>query len=149
MNPSSPKKPIPSLDIDDNDDAFSDRPRNLRRRKKRRFLSSTAKYRLRLIGMGLGGVLFAFISFLFMQKVVHPYKLGNEVSQQVAVAREQYDHQKKENAALNERLTFLRSKEGAEVEARRAGFHFKGETVFLLPNASQPSENSSDFSAAQ
>jgi hypothetical protein len=83
--------------------------------------------------MGLGGMLFAFIAFRFMQKVVHPYKLGNEVSQQVAVLREQYNRQEKENAVLRQRMAFLQSDEGAEVEARRAGYHRKGEVVYLLP----------------
>ncbi len=133
MNPGNPKKPATPIDFDDDsDDAFSARPRNLRRKKKRRLLSSTAKYRLRLIGMGLGGMLFAFVAFRFMQKVVHPYRLGNEVGQQVAAAHQQYDRQEKENASLEHRLNFLRSKEGAEVEARRANFHLKGEKVYLL-----------------
>jgi cell division protein FtsB len=133
MNSGSPKLPSPT-DLDDStSDAFSDRPRNLRRRKKRRLLSSTALYRLRLTGMGLGGILIAFIAFRVMQKVVHPYRLGNEVGQQVAVLREQYRRQEKENAVLRQRLAFLRSNEGAEVEARRAGFHRKGEIVYLLP----------------
>jgi cell division protein FtsB len=143
MNSGSPKKPVPTIDFDDDsDDAFSARPRNLRRKKKRRLLSSTAKYRLRLIGMGLGGVLFAFVAFRFMQKVVHPYRLGNEVAQQVEAAREQYNRQKKENAVLEQRLAFLRSKEGAEVEARRANFHLKGETVYLLPTPTAPETQS-------
>lgn len=134
MNSGSPKKPTPSPGLDDSgDDTFSDRPRNLRRRKKRRLFSSTVLYYLRLFGIGMGGVLFAFVAFRFMLKVVHPYKLSSEVGQQVAVAREQYNRQEKENAALQQRLTFLRSKEGAEVEARRAGFHRKGEIVYLLP----------------
>ncbi len=76
----------------------------------------------------------AFVAFRFMQKVVHPYRLSNEVGQQVAVLREQYKRQEQENAALQQRLVFLRSDEGAEVEARRAGFLRKGETVYLLPN---------------
>jgi cell division protein FtsB len=142
MNSGSPKKQLPALDLDDNDDVFSDRPRNLRRRKKRRLLSSTALYRLRLIGMGLGGVFIAVIAFRILQKVVHPYQLGNEVGQQVAVLREQYNRQEKENAALRQRLVFLRSKEGAEVEARRAGFHRKGEIVYLLPTTPETPEGS-------
>jgi cell division protein FtsB len=134
MNSGSSKHlPSPTDSDDSTSDAFSDRPRNLRRRKKRRLLSSTALYRLRLTGMGLGGIFIAFIAFRVMQKVVHPYRLGNEVGQQVAVLREQYRRQEKENAVLRQRLAFLRSKEGAEVEARRAGFHLKGETVYLLP----------------
>lgn len=138
MNSASPKKTSSQTPFDDSgDDAFSDRPRNLRRKKKRRLLSSTALYRLRLVGMGLGGMLFAFIAFRFMQKVVHPYKLSNEVGQQVAVLREKYKRQQQENAVLEQRLAFLRSKEGAEVEARRAGFHLKGETVYLLPTTEE------------
>ena len=139
---SSPKTTPSRPTVDDSDDIFSDRPRNLRRRKKRR-LSSTFLFRLRLFGMALGGVIFAFAAFRFMQKVVHPYQLGSEVSQQVAVAHAQYRHQEQENAILQEQMMFLRSKEGAEVEARRAGFHRKGETVYLFPATQETTDGSS------
>ena len=150
MNSSSPKPtPLrPAIDNGSNDDKFSDRPRNLRRRKKRR-LSSTFLFRLRLFGMALGGIVFAFAAFRFMQKVVHPYRLGSEVSQQVAVARTQYKRQEQENAVLEEKLMFLRSKEGAEVLARRAGFHLKGEVVYLFPAAQETTDGSSAPSVTQ
>ncbi|MBC8101397.1 MAG: hypothetical protein H7Z41_02255 [Cytophagales bacterium] len=134
MNSGRPAGSNPPFDSDDpTDDAFSATPSTLRRRRKRRRFSSTLLYRLRLIGMAVGGVSGAWLAFLFLQKVVHPYKLGNEVGEQVAVLRAQQGHQEQENAVLRERLLFLRSKEGAEVAARRAGFHRRGETVYLLP----------------
>lgn len=140
MNPSDPSLP-PSptrtrpaaISFDDADDTFQPRPRN--RRRKKRGLRSTLRYQLRLAVMAAGGILAAYIAFVLILKILHPYRLGHEVSSQVAILRTRLDREESENALLRRRILFLRTKEGAEVTARRSGYHRKGETVYLLPVA--------------
>jgi cell division protein FtsL len=128
-----------------NDEEYPPRPRN-RPRKKRR-LRSTTQYVLRLAVLAVSGILAAYIAFCVIVKIVHPYQLGHEVGEQVATLRSKLTRENQENAALQERLQFLTTKEGAEVAARRSGYHRPGEMVYLMPDDS-PSPNVGDATGA-
>lgn len=138
MNPSHentstpPARPAYAAAPDEEDDAVF-RPQRRNQRRKKRRLRSTTRYWLCLAGMAAGGMLAAYVAFLLIVKIVHPYKLGHEVGAQVAELRAKRDREERANALLRERVAFLRTPEGAEVTARRNGWHRKGETVYLLP----------------
>ncbi len=80
----------------------------------------------------IGGVTVAYALFAFLIKAVHPYKLGYEEAQKIAVMKEQLAQQKADNLSLKKRVAYLNTAEGAEVEARRAGWQKSGETVYLI-----------------
>ncbi len=106
---------------------------HVRQRRKRQRRVRTA---LRLLGVTAGGIAGAYLAFVFLAKVVHPYKLGYEVGRQSDAVRERLDERQRANDRLRERLAFLQSDEGAEVEARRAHWRRPGETVILFRHES-------------
>lgn len=109
------------------------------RQKRRR--QRTLKNVLRLASVTLGGALGAYLAFAFLAKVVHPYKLGYDVSRQSDGVHEELEKQRRANEKLRAQLAFLKTDEGAEVEARRAHWHRPGETVILFrqdPPAAPP-----------
>lgn len=104
------------------------RSRQQRRRSRRR----AGSYYLRIAATMAGGLCGAWMLFLFLSKVVHPYKLGYEVGREVTDMRGKVEAQEAANQTLRARIAYLRSDEGAEREARRAGYHRPGEVVYLL-----------------
>ena len=143
LSPGRSRAPLSIVDDED----YAPRLRN-RPRKKRRFRSTT-QYVMRLTVLAVSGILAAYIAFCVIMKIVHPYRLGHEVGQQVATLKSKLDRETQENAALQERLNFLTTKEGAEVAARRGGFHKPGETVYYLPDdAPSPSAGGDATGAA-
>ena len=89
-------------------------------------------YPIRLIGVGVSGVLGAFLLFQLVVKVAHPYKLGDEEARRVSALRERLARQEQINDRLDARLKYLESDEGTETQARRAGYHREGEAVYML-----------------
>ena len=107
-------------------------PHPSRKRRKRR-RRRAGNYYLKIAVTVVGGMAAAGVLFLFLSKVVHPYRLGYQVGQDVAEQREKLERQKQINAQLRARVAYLKSDEGMEREARSAGFHRPGEMVYLMP----------------
>lgn len=103
-------------------------PPRRRRRKKRRVLS----YPIRLAGIGAAVVGGLWLMGTFVMKAAYPYWLGHDVGTQVAEARTRLKRQRAENEALRARIHYLRSEEGAETLARRAGWRRPGESVLFF-----------------
>ena len=120
MHPNHPQNPTGSPDI-----------RKTRRRRRRR-RGRNALYPLRAAVVLVGGIGAAYLLFAFLNKAVHPYRLGFETRHQVRAARAELARQQAANEELRRRIAFLNSPEGAESQARRLGYYRKGETVFLL-----------------
>ena len=119
------------------DNDLAPRP-SVRRRKTRR--RRAGNYYLRLAVLAIGGFAFAYALSLLLIKAIHPYKLGYDEAQKIAVLNEQLAARRAENAILQKRVAYLNTPEGAEVEARRAGWQKPGETVYLIaPPAPPPS----------
>lgn len=108
------------------------RPRPSRRRAPRRVLN----YYVRIAGFAAFGIVGAFLVWSFVLKVLHPYQLGFTVGKQIRVAKADLQKQNARNASLSARLAYLQTPEGAEAEARRAGFARPGEQVYLIRAAS-------------
>jgi cell division protein FtsB len=106
-------------------------PSPRRRRRRRR----AAAYPLKLLAVAVAGSLGAWCLFLLLAKAAHPYLLGHEENKKVAALQERLDRQHAENVALRKRIAYLKSPEGAESEARRAGYHRPGEVVYLMDPA--------------
>lgn len=98
-----------------------------RRRKRRPF-----PYPLRVALVMSAGMIVAWFSFQVLVKIVHPYQLGSEEARKVAELRARLNRQNQENVSLRAHIAFLKSDEGAEAVARRAGFHRPGEIVYFL-----------------
>ena len=108
-------------------------PRRLRTRRRR-----AGNYYLRLAALVTGGFVVAYALSLLIIKVVHPYKLGYDEAQKIAVLKETLAARRADNALLRKRVAYLNTNEGAEVEARRAGWQKPGETVYLVAPAPTP-----------
>ncbi len=111
-------------------EGWETRPRSAQRRKrrKRRVLS----YPLRLAGLGAAAALALWLMGAVVVKAAYPYWLGYDVGARVAEARARLKRQKAENEALRARIRYLRSDEGAETLARRAGWRRPGESVIFF-----------------
>ena len=111
-----------------------------RKRRKRRGLS----YPLRLAGAGAAALIGLWVTGIVVIKAAYPYWLGYDVGSQVAEARDQLRRQRSENETLRARIRYLRSDEGAETLARRAGWRRPGESVIFFaekPAAKEPGTN--------
>ena len=118
--------------------------RRLPSRRRRR--PRIAGFALRIAGLALVGVLAGCLLFPLASKIVRPYRIENEVEAKVRVLEERLARQSAENAVLMRRIDYLRTDEGKEMLARRAGYHLPGETVFLLsaPPSAAPAEKSGE-----
>jgi len=105
-------------------------PRSQRRPPRR-----AGNYYLRLAGIAVGGSLAAYVLFLFIAKVIHPYQMGFSVERDIRTVRAELKRQRDKNTLLERRLNYLKTPEGAETEARRAGYSRPGEIVYLLRSA--------------
>ncbi|MDX1931732.1 MAG: hypothetical protein SFU56_03930 [Capsulimonadales bacterium] len=104
---------------------------------------------VRLAGMGAVGVFSALLLFQVALKILHPYRLGQEEARKVEALRHRLEARNAENQRLERRLEYLKSPEGQETLARRAGFHRNGEIPFLLTPAAVSSEASADSDAPE
>lgn len=120
-------------------------PSRRRRRRRRR----AGSYYLKIIVTVLGGMAAAGALFAFLSKVVHPYRLGYQVGQEVAAQRESLERQQRVNAQLRARVAYLKSEEGVEREARRAGYHRPGEIVYLMTPEPEQKENAASSSSTK
>lgn len=109
----------------------------MRTEHRRRAPRRAGNYYLRLMGIAGGGVTAAYVLFVFILKVVHPYQLGYAVELDIRQVQTELNRQKARNSLLERRLDYLKTPEGAEMEARRAGWARPGETVYLL----RPADN--------
>lgn len=87
---------------------------------------------LRWLAMVGAGMLCAWLLFELMVKIVHPYQLGDQQAKKAQKLRQQLAQQEARNSELRKQVAFLRTDEGAEVLARRAGYHRPKEAVYLL-----------------
>ncbi len=100
----------------------------LRRRTPRR----AGNYYLKITGFFLCALIGAYAAWGFGVKIIHPYQMGWKVSQDVNKVEQELGRQNAQNGQLEKRLAYLKTPEGAETEARRAGFARPGETVYLI-----------------
>lgn len=103
----------------------------MRRDRKRR--KRAGNYFLQLGGAVALMVLSAGVVFAFLEKAAHPYWLNYTVNREVEAMRVKLAQQRAGNQALKKQIAYLSSPEGAEVRARRGGYHRPGEQVYLLP----------------
>ena len=99
-----------------------------RRRAPRRVVNYYGK----VAGLCVAGTLGAMLVWAFVVKVIHPYQLGWVVEKDIRVIRADLQKQNARNALLQKRLAYLKTPDGAETEARRAGFGRPGEMIYLL-----------------
>jgi cell division protein FtsB len=126
-------------------EAETERKRSVRRKRRRR----AGSYYLKIAVTVVGGMAAAGALFAFMSKVVHPYRLGYQVGQEVAEQRESLERQQRINAQLRARVAYLKSDEGVEREARRAGYHRPGEIVYLMTPEPEKNENAAPSSSSE
>lgn len=108
---------------------------NTRRQRRRRNRIPTP---LRWLGMVGAGMFCAWVLFELMVKIVHPYQLGDQQAKKAQQLRQQLAQQEARNTDLRKQVAYLRTEEGAEALARRAGYHRPKEEVYLLTPSSQP-----------
>lgn len=111
-----------------------------RKRKRRRRLS----YPLRLTGVVAAGLLVLWAAGTALVKAAYPYWLGYDMGSRVAEARTRLKHQRDQNEALRARIRYLRSDEGAETLARRAGWRRSGESVIFFAEKPAAKESETD-----
>ena len=100
------------------------------KRKRRR--KKAGSYPLQLAAVVIVGVLGAWIAARVVEKALHPYWLGHAVGIKLAAARKELSQQNARCAELSQQVAWLRSPEGAETKARRAGYRLPGEQVYLI-----------------
>jgi hypothetical protein len=83
--------------------------------------------------VGVTGILAATMLFHIVNKIAHPYKLGDEEARKIVALRARLQRQETENEALNAQLKYVSSAEGRERMARHHHYHRENEIVFLLP----------------
>ncbi len=88
------------------------------------------------------GALCAWLMFVFLAKALHPYLLGYAEQRTISAMRAHLAAQMRQNQALQSRVDFLQTAEGAETEARHSGFHKPGEHVYLMPSDMTPGASS-------
>lgn len=86
----------------------------------------------RVAGLAAGGVLAGYLVFAFAVKLIHPYQTGFAVDREIRKERAELKRQEAQNALLARRLAYLQTPDGAETEARRAGYARADEIVYLL-----------------
>ena len=99
-----------------------------RRRPPRR----AGNYYARVGGVAAAGVIGAYLVWAFVMKVVHPYQVGWSVARDRKKIQAELARQNRQNRQLEARLAYLKTPDGAETEARRAGFARPGELIYLL-----------------
>ncbi len=104
-----------------------------RTRRRRRARS----YPLQLAGAATLVAVAVWVLAVVVEKVAHPYWLGHTVGREVADLRAQLARQRARNALFRAQISYLRSAEGTETTARRAGWRRPGEEVYLLRLASE------------
>ncbi|GAB4457319.1 MAG: hypothetical protein OHK0029_16920 [Armatimonadaceae bacterium] len=87
---------------------------------------------VRWMGTALVGIFGAWVLFEIVVKAVYPYQLGSEQAKKVAALEARLAEQNQRNAALEQEVKYLKSDEGKEVLARRAGYQRPNETVYFL-----------------
>jgi len=117
-------------------------------RSQRRLPRRAGNYYLRLAGIAGGGCLIAYVLFIFIAKVIHPYQMGFSVERDIRTVRAELKKQQAKNTLLARRLDYLKTPEGAETEARRAGYSRPGEIVYLLRSAASASSSSNSATPA-
>lgn len=101
-------------------------------RPRRRAPRRAGNYYLKIAGFALVAAVGVYAAWAFAVKIIHPYQMGWKVSQDVKKVESELSRQYAQNALLEKRLAYLKTPEGAETEARRAGFARPGEKVYLL-----------------
>ena len=101
-------------------------------RARRRAPRRAGNYYLRIAGFALVAAVGVYAAWAFAVKIIHPYQMGWKVAQDVKKVKNELHRQHAQNALLEKRLAYLKTPEGAETEARRAGFAREGEKVYLL-----------------
>lgn len=100
--------------------------------KKRRQRRAAVLNVVRLLALLAGGTLGAFLLFQVVAKIIYPYRLGYQEAKKVAALQTRMDRASALNAYYQKRVDFLKSPEGAEMLARHGGYHYPGETAYLL-----------------
>ena len=98
----------------------NDRRRRLRPRSKRPLA----------IVLGIAGALLIFSA---ARRIVRPYRLEERIDVQIAVLNRQHERLLALSEERRRYRDHLRTPEGQEAIARRAGFHLQGERVYLIP----------------
>ena len=107
--------------------SLMDAPRTRRRAPRR-----AGNYYLKIVGFAAVAAVGVYAAWGFAVKILHPYQMGWKVSQDVRKVETELSRQYAQNVLLEKRLAYLKTPEGAETEARRAGFARPGEKVYLL-----------------
>lgn len=105
-------------------------PRRRPRRPRR-----VVNFYVRIGGYAVAGVVGAALVWALVLKVAHPYRLGFRVGGDIRRTQAALRKQNARNKLLQKRLAYLQTPEGAETEARRAGFARPGEQVYLIRTA--------------
>ena len=100
--------------------------------RRRRAPRRVTNYYVKVAGLCVAGGLGAMLVWAFVIKVIHPYQLGWAVEKDIHAVRTDLQKQNARNALLQKRLAYLQTPDGAETEARRAGFARPGEMIYLL-----------------
>jgi cell division protein FtsL len=85
-------------------------------------------------GAAIAGSLVGLV--LYVRLFAEPWTIGNQVSQEVRLLDTQLQERRKDNARLQEQLTYLLSPSGVEALARSRGYHRPGEQVYLYSKIS-------------
>ncbi|MBC7808008.1 MAG: septum formation initiator family protein [Akkermansiaceae bacterium] len=101
-------------------------------RMRRRTPRRAGNYYLKITGFALVAAVGVYAAWAFAVKIIHPYQMGWKVAQDVKKVENELRRQHAQNALLEKRLAYLKTPEGAETEARRAGFARPGEQVYLI-----------------
>lgn len=101
-------------------------------RSRRRTPRRAGNYYLKIAGFFLASAVGIYAAWAFAVKIIHPYQMGWKVEQDVRKVQGELKRQNAQNALLEKRLAYLKTPEGAETEARRAGYARPGEKVYLL-----------------
>lgn len=101
-------------------------------RSRRRTPRRAGNYYLKIVGFLLVSAVGVYAAWAFAVKIIHPYQMGWKVEQDVKKVESELKRQHSQNALLEKRLAYLKTPEGAETEARRAGYARPGEKVYLL-----------------
>lgn len=101
-------------------------------RVRRRMPRRAGNYYLKIAGFAAVTLIGMYAAWAFAVKIIHPYQMGWKVNQDVKKVETELNRQYAQNALLEKRLAYLKTPDGAETEARRAGYARPGERVYLL-----------------
>ncbi len=107
-------------------------PQTTAQRSRRRPPRRAGNYYLKIVGFVLVSAVGVYAAWAFAVKIIHPYQMGWKVERDVKKVQSELKRQNTQNALLEKRLAYLKTPEGAETEARRAGYARPGEKVYLL-----------------